>query len=355
MKSHLHTRESAGLFDVSHMLGVIIRGTDRVSFMESLCVADLAALPPGMGTLSVLTNAGGGIIDDMIVTNAGEHLYMVINAGHEDKDLPHMEEHLKKFVAGGKVSKLFWGAWMGRWDVYLRSGAFCLRGATAGKGHTPPSADDAQTGEVGAVGGRGERGEHTLLPHIHTGGKGLSTSASAQGRKGGAWTGGGYGIGAVGWKGRAGMGGKDEGRGGSRAETGAEPNGGSKTALVILPPTPPPPVFPRLPPTPHPKRSVLQNCTCPPPPPPVFPRLQDCSIETLPHNGILALQGPKAAAVLQSLTSADIPSMSFMSARTMDVCGVECFVARSGYTGEDGFEIAVPPGKAGAHPVTAIW
>jgi aminomethyltransferase len=103
MKSHLHTRESAGLFDVSHMLGVVIRGADRIPFMESLCVADLAALPSGMGTLSVLTNASGGIIDDMIVTNAGEHLYMVINAGHEDKDLPHMEQHLKKFVAGGKV------------------------------------------------------------------------------------------------------------------------------------------------------------------------------------------------------------------------------------------------------------
>ena len=56
-----------------------------------------------MGSLSVLTNAGGGIIDDMIITNAGDHLYMVINAGHEEKDLPHMAAHLKAFVAKGKV------------------------------------------------------------------------------------------------------------------------------------------------------------------------------------------------------------------------------------------------------------
>jgi aminomethyltransferase len=78
-------------------------------------------------------------------------------------------------------------------------------------------------------------------------------------------------------------------------------------------------------------------------------------METLPHNGILALQGPKAAAVLQSLTRADISQMPFMSSQSMSVAGVECFVARSGYTGEDGFEIAVPPGSGGAHPATNIW
>ena len=43
-------------------------------------------LPAGMGTLSLLPNKDGGIIDDCIVTNAGDHLYMVINAGHEDKE-----------------------------------------------------------------------------------------------------------------------------------------------------------------------------------------------------------------------------------------------------------------------------
>ena len=91
MKSHLHCRESAGLFDVSHMLGVVIRGADRVAFMESMCTADLQNLPAGMGSLSVITNESGGIIDDCIVTNMGDYLYLVINAGHEEKDLPHFE------------------------------------------------------------------------------------------------------------------------------------------------------------------------------------------------------------------------------------------------------------------------
>uniref|UniRef100_A0A7S4FCK3 Aminomethyltransferase n=1 Tax=Chrysotila carterae TaxID=13221 RepID=A0A7S4FCK3_CHRCT len=183
MKSHLHTREKAGLFDVSHMLGVVVRGADRVAFMESLCVADIKAIPAGMGGLSVITNADGGIIDDCIITNAGDHLYMVINAGHEDKDIPHMEKHLKEFVA-----------------------------------------------------------------------------------KGG-----------------------------------------------------------------------------------------DASVETLPDNGILALQGPEAAKVLQTLTKTDLSQMSFMAAMPMEVAGQQCFVARSGYTGEDGFEIAVPKGSGATHGVVTLW
>ena len=63
--------------------------------------ADLAGLPDGMGSLSVITNEDGGVIDDCIVTNAGDHLYMVINAGHEDKDLPHMQKYLDEFKAAG--------------------------------------------------------------------------------------------------------------------------------------------------------------------------------------------------------------------------------------------------------------
>merc|ERR1719238_2056163 len=105
MKSHIHTREAAGLFDVSHMLGCVVRGADRVAFMEKLCTADLKALPDGMGSLTVITNDDGGVIDDCIITNAGDHLYMVINAGHETIDLPHIKKHMDEFVkAGGDVS-----------------------------------------------------------------------------------------------------------------------------------------------------------------------------------------------------------------------------------------------------------
>lgn len=183
MKEHLGCRNSAGLFDVSHMLGVKVTGKDRVAFMEKLCVADLAGLPDGMGSLSVITNADGGVIDDCIITNAGDHLYMVINAGHEDKDLPHMQKHLDAFKAAGG----------------------------------------------------------------------------------------------------------------------------------------------------------------------------DAAFETLADNGILALQGPKAAEVLQRYTSDDLSKMAFMSAKPMTVNGQDIFVARSGYTGEDGFELAVPKGSGAKHGVVTMW
>lgn len=183
LKSHLHTREAAGMFDVSHMLGVVVRGADRVEFMEKLCTADLQGLPPFMGSLSVITNESGGIIDDCIITNAGDRLYMVINAGHETTDLPHMQKYLEEFVRSGK----------------------------------------------------------------------------------------------------------------------------------------------------------------------------DASIETLPDNGIVALQGPKAVEVLQRFTPYNLSELKFMGAATMEVCGVECFVTRSGYTGEDGVELGVPKGDGAAHNVVKVW
>jgi len=184
VKSHEHTRVAAGLFDVSHMVGTIIRGADRVAFMEKLCPADLKSLPAGTGGLTVLPNEDGGIIDDCIVTNAGDHLYMVINAGHEELDLPHIKKYMDEFVRAGG----------------------------------------------------------------------------------------------------------------------------------------------------------------------------DVSLEVLADNGILALQGPKAVSVLQKLVSDDLKGLTFGMARTMSVAGIpECYVARSGYTGEDGFEIAVPKGTGSVHGVVQLW
>jgi aminomethyltransferase len=70
-----------------------------------------------------------------------------------------------------------------------------------------------------------------------------------------------------------------------------------------------------------------------------------CVIEPLPHRALLALQGPKAESVLARFC-ADAPAMRFMDAGPRKVAGFDCFVSRSGYTGEDGFEISVPSGQA---------
>jgi aminomethyltransferase len=72
-----------------------------------------------------------------------------------------------------------------------------------------------------------------------------------------------------------------------------------------------------------------------------------CVIEPLPERALLALQGPKAEAVLAKFC-ADVAAMRFMDAGPRRIDGIDCFVSRSGYTGEDGFEISVPADKAEA-------
>ncbi|XP_069142607.1 aminomethyltransferase, mitochondrial-like [Argopecten irradians] len=93
--SHLHVRSEVGLFDVSHMLQTKFTGKDSVAFIESLVVGDVEALKENQGTLSLLTNTKGGIIDDLIVskTNQG-YIYVVSNAGCAEKDLAHIRSNL---------------------------------------------------------------------------------------------------------------------------------------------------------------------------------------------------------------------------------------------------------------------
>ncbi|HXH24151.1 MAG TPA: glycine cleavage system aminomethyltransferase GcvT, partial [Vicinamibacterales bacterium] len=67
-----------------------------------------------------------------------------------------------------------------------------------------------------------------------------------------------------------------------------------------------------------------------------------CAVDGLEDRALLALQGPAAAAVMARLAGEGVRSMPFLSAAEVTVGGVACFVTRSGYTGEDGFEISVP-------------
>ncbi|KAI8375424.1 hypothetical protein EDC96DRAFT_497253 [Choanephora cucurbitarum] len=170
LASHLHTRNKASLFDVSHMLQTRLTGKDRNTFFEKLVVADLHQLPVGQGTLSVFTNEQGGIIDDTILMQQKDSLYVVSNAGCADKDLAHIRHHLAEFQ-----------------------------------------------------------------------------------NKGG-----------------------------------------------------------------------------------------DVDFQVITDHSLIALQGPKAAAALEALVGQSLHDFSFMHGRHMDIQGVPCHVARSGYTGEDGFELSIP-------------
>lgn len=70
-----------------------------------------------------------------------------------------------------------------------------------------------------------------------------------------------------------------------------------------------------------------------------------CDIDELVGRALLALQGPAAAAVLETLAPG-VARMHFMMTSAMEVAGIACVVSRSGYTGEDGFEISVPGADA---------
>ena len=85
LQSHHHTRQHVSIFDVSHMLQFKVHGKDRVAFLESLVVADIEALSENTGTLSLLINDDGGIIDDLIINKTANNLYVVSNAGCADK------------------------------------------------------------------------------------------------------------------------------------------------------------------------------------------------------------------------------------------------------------------------------
>ena len=72
-----------------------------------------------------------------------------------------------------------------------------------------------------------------------------------------------------------------------------------------------------------------------------------CAIEPMPDRALLALQGPAAAAVMARLAPA-LAKLTFMSGASASIAGIDCFATRSGYTGEDGFEISVAGDNADA-------
>ncbi len=99
MAEHLATRETAGLFDVSHMGQVIIRAlskknSDAALALESLIPANYLGLAEGRQRYGVLTNDKGGIRDDLMVANRGDHFFLVVNAGNADADIAYLREHL---------------------------------------------------------------------------------------------------------------------------------------------------------------------------------------------------------------------------------------------------------------------
>jgi aminomethyltransferase len=180
LREHLHTRCNAGLFDVSHMGQIALRPKsgdvrDAALALERLVPQDILAVAPGRQRYAQFTNEAGGILDDLMVANFGNHLFLVVNAACKAEDEAHLRASLS--------------------DV--------------------------------------------------------------------------------------------------------------------------------------------------------------CVVEPLADRALIALQGPKAESVLARFC-AEAPSMRFMDAGSRRVDGIDCFVSRSGYTGEDGFEISVPADRAEALTKTLL-
>ena len=94
VEEHLRTRNHAGLFDVSHMGEIDIRGGDAIQFVNRLVSNDASKLIDGQAQYSALTTAEGTVIDDLLVYRLAEdHLLLVVNAGTTEKDWDWISSH----------------------------------------------------------------------------------------------------------------------------------------------------------------------------------------------------------------------------------------------------------------------
>ena len=91
---HRQCRESAALFDVSHMGQLRLIGADAAAALETLVPQDVADLPLMKQRYAFFTNAAGGLLDDLMITRREDDLFVVVNAACKDADTRHLVTHL---------------------------------------------------------------------------------------------------------------------------------------------------------------------------------------------------------------------------------------------------------------------
>jgi aminomethyltransferase len=95
IEEHLAVRNKVGVFDVSHMGEFQVRGKDALQFLQRVTINDVSKLTEGKIQYSAMCHADGGIVDDLLVYNAGDHYMLVVNASNIDKDFKWLETQLK--------------------------------------------------------------------------------------------------------------------------------------------------------------------------------------------------------------------------------------------------------------------
>jgi aminomethyltransferase len=94
VEEHLRTRTHAGLFDVSHMGEIDVRGQDAIAFVNYVTSNDVSKLVDGQAQYSTLTTPAGTVVDDLLVYRlAKDHLLLVVNAGTTEKDWEWISSH----------------------------------------------------------------------------------------------------------------------------------------------------------------------------------------------------------------------------------------------------------------------
>jgi aminomethyltransferase len=94
LKEHRHCRESAALFDVSHMGQLRLVGEQAARALETLVPMDVESLAVGKQRYAFFTNSGGGILDDLMITRREDHLFLIVNAACKDADTRHLVTHI---------------------------------------------------------------------------------------------------------------------------------------------------------------------------------------------------------------------------------------------------------------------
>ncbi len=94
LAEHRHTREHAALFDVSHMGQIEVRGDETAALLESELPVDLLGLAAGRQKYALLLNDAGGVRDDLMAINRGDHFLLVVNAACKHADLEYLEQRL---------------------------------------------------------------------------------------------------------------------------------------------------------------------------------------------------------------------------------------------------------------------
>lgn len=104
LQEHLHTRQQAGLFDVSHMGAILVQGPQAALALEMLIPADIQEMSPGQVKYGLLLNQHGGIIDDLLISRLAEGFLLVVNADGKENDLNLINDNIS---SKARVTPLF--------------------------------------------------------------------------------------------------------------------------------------------------------------------------------------------------------------------------------------------------------